>query len=216
MGIPQEQRRMTEPNAAYSLYATPSEFARFVVALLMSQPDPGTLGQSQIAPMLTSQVAVNDAGFDAKRPTVEVTRSADGSWGLGWGLQHMPGREAFWHWGDNGSFQAFVMGFPRLKAGMVCMANGANGRALWADLFGAVFGPIQPAIAWLTELYDGSKTTPMMTIEEAASYLRLHPLTIRRLAGQGTIPAFLIGRQWRIKRTLLDTWLADRSLRNLA
>ncbi|MBN1581084.1 MAG: excisionase family DNA-binding protein, partial [Anaerolineae bacterium] len=215
-GIPQEPGKMTEPNAAYSLYTTPSEFARFVTILLEPPPDPACLDRDQIARMLTPQIAVNDAGFDAKRPATGITLSTDVSWGLGWGLQHTPGKEAFWHWGDNGSFQAFVMGFPRSRSGMVCMANGENGRALWGDLFGAVFGRVQPAIAWLAGLYGGPKATPIMTIKEAADYLRLHSLTARRLAREGTIPAFKVGRQWRIKRTLLDVWLDERSLHNLA
>jgi excisionase family DNA binding protein len=55
------------------------------------------------------------------------------------------------------------------------------------------------------------KTPDMMTIAEVAKYLKLHELTVRRLAREGELPAFKVGRQWRIKRTLLETWIADRS-----
>ena len=58
------------------------------------------------------------------------------------------------------------------------------------------------------------ETAPMMDIEEVAEYLQLHPLTVRRLARDGEIPAFKVGRQWRIKRDLLDRWIADRSAQN--
>ena len=51
----------------------------------------------------------------------------------------------------------------------------------------------------------------MMTIAEVAKYLKLHELTVRRLAREGELPAFKVGRQWRIKRDLLETWIADRS-----
>jgi len=37
------------------------------------------------------------------------------AWGLGWGLQS----EGFWHWGDNGRFHAFALGFPAQKSGIV-------------------------------------------------------------------------------------------------
>jgi excisionase family DNA binding protein len=58
----------------------------------------------------------------------------------------------------------------------------------------------------------GADTTPdMMTIAEVAKYLKLHELTVRRLAREGELPAFKVGRQWRIKRDLLETWIADRS-----
>jgi excisionase family DNA binding protein len=38
-------------------------------------------------------------------------------------------------------------------------------------------------------------TAQMMTIDEVAKYLSLHPLTVRRLAREGRIPAFKVGRQ---------------------
>jgi tagatose 6-phosphate kinase len=44
----------------------------------------------------------------------------------------------------------------------------------------------------------------MLTIAEVAKYLKLHELTVRRLAREGELPAFKVGRQWRIKRDQLD------------
>jgi excisionase family DNA binding protein len=52
-----------------------------------------------------------------------------------------------------------------------------------------------------------NKAPPIMTVEEAAEYLQLDPLTIRRLAREGAIPACKLGRQWRLKRDLLNRWL---------
>jgi excisionase family DNA binding protein len=51
------------------------------------------------------------------------------------------------------------------------------------------------------------KADPVMTIDEVAEYLHIHTLTARRLAREGAIPAFKVGRQWRIKRALLDRWM---------
>ncbi len=56
---------------------------------------------------------------------------------------------------------------------------------------------------------------PIMTIAEVAQYLGLHELTVRRLAREGAIPALKLGRQWRIKRDLLEKWIEQRSLNNL-
>jgi excisionase family DNA binding protein len=53
-----------------------------------------------------------------------------------------------------------------------------------------------------------------MTVDEVAEYLHLHPLTVRRLARDGEIPAFKVGRQWRIKRDLLYRWIANQSAQN--
>lgn len=55
----------------------------------------------------------------------------------------------------------------------------------------------------------------IMTIEEVARYLSLHELTVRRLAREGEIPAFKIGRQWRVKRALLDRWIEREAMRNV-
>lgn len=60
-----------------------------------------------------------------------------------------------------------------------------------------------------------AKSDPIMTIDEVAEYLGLHPLTVRRLARDGEIPAFKVGRQWRVQRKLLDQWLAEESMKNL-
>jgi excisionase family DNA binding protein len=51
----------------------------------------------------------------------------------------------------------------------------------------------------------------MLTIAEVARYLKLHELTVRRLAREGELPAFKVGRQWRIKRNLLEKWIEERS-----
>ena len=59
------------------------------------------------------------------------------------------------------------------------------------------------------------KPDPIMTTDEVAEYLDLHPLTVRRLARDGEIPAFKVGRQWRVKRAILVRWLVEESMKNL-
>jgi excisionase family DNA binding protein len=55
----------------------------------------------------------------------------------------------------------------------------------------------------------------LMTVEEVAQYLSLHELTVRRLARAGEIPAFKVGRQWRVKKNLLDRWIGRETMRNI-
>ena len=62
---------------------------------------------------------------------------------------------------------------------------------------------------------DKEGLPPIMTIAEVAAYLGLHELTVRRLAREGAIPALKLGRQWRVKRDLLEKWIETRSLDNL-
>jgi excisionase family DNA binding protein len=62
---------------------------------------------------------------------------------------------------------------------------------------------------------ENQEFPPIMTIAEVAVYLGLHELTVRRLAREGSIPALKLGRQWRVKRDLLEKWIEKRSMYNL-
>lgn len=47
----------------------------------------------------------------------------------------------------------------------------------------------------------------LMTVEEAAGYLRVGKKTIYRLLNQGKIPATRVGQQWRFNKASIDEWL---------
>ena len=61
-----------------------------------------------------------------------------------------------------------------------------------------------------------AEANTVMTVDQVAKYLSLHPLTVRRLARDGEIPALKIGRQWRVKKELLDQWIVEQSEMNVA
>lgn len=50
----------------------------------------------------------------------------------------------------------------------------------------------------------------IMTLQQTAEYLHLHPVTLRNKARSGEIPAIKLGRQWRFIREELDAWLAQQ------
>jgi excisionase family DNA binding protein len=50
----------------------------------------------------------------------------------------------------------------------------------------------------------------VMTITEAAEYLRIAKDTLYKYASQGLVPAFKCGNRWRFKRTLLDAWVTKQ------
>jgi len=53
---------------------------------------------------------------------------------------------------------------------------------------------------------------PVMTLREAAHYLRLRPSELQTLAENGTLPAFKVDGRWRFLKTALDEWmLAQRA-----
>jgi excisionase family DNA binding protein len=47
----------------------------------------------------------------------------------------------------------------------------------------------------------------VMTLDQTAEYLHLHPVTLRNKARKGEIPGTKIGRQWRFLKEQLDAWL---------
>lgn len=50
-------------------------------------------------------------------------------------------------------------------------------------------------------------TTTVFTIEEAARYLKVHEQTIYKLARDGSLPGWKVGRSWRFHRDTLDQLL---------
>ena len=48
----------------------------------------------------------------------------------------------------------------------------------------------------------------LLTTTEAAEYLRLHPVTVRRKARAGEIPFIRLGGQWRFDEAILTEWVA--------
>ena len=47
----------------------------------------------------------------------------------------------------------------------------------------------------------------ILTLDEAAAYLRVHPRTLRLKASKGVIPGAKIGKVWRFHRKQLEEWL---------
>jgi len=70
-------------------------------------------------------------------------------WGLGWGIQRKDGREELWHWGDNGSFKAFVMMEPKTKSGVVMFANSEKGLEIAKPLVEEALGMEALEFEWL-------------------------------------------------------------------
>lgn len=44
----------------------------------------------------------------------------------------------------------------------------------------------------------------ILTAQEVATYLRVHPYTVKRLARTGKLPGFKVGGQWRFKKESLE------------
>lgn len=118
------------PNTAGSLITTVDEYARFMSRLMaQSRRDGLDLTEPSSREMLTIQTKINSSV----------------SWGLGIGLESYGGRSLFWHWGDNGTFKAFMMGDPAKGFGVIIFANAQNGHRIWQRVAAEVMGRDHPA-----------------------------------------------------------------------
>jgi excisionase family DNA binding protein len=52
--------------------------------------------------------------------------------------------------------------------------------------------------------------TTVLTLEEAAEFLKVHPSTIDRLLKSHTMPAFKIGSDWRFNQESIQRWIEER------
>ncbi len=70
-----------------------------------------------------------------------------------WGLQVTSGGNSSWHWGDNGCYRSFILGFAPEGHALVILTNGANGQEVVNRMLCEVLGGGYPALRWLTSVY---------------------------------------------------------------
>jgi CubicO group peptidase (beta-lactamase class C family) len=110
-----ERTRYLRANAAYSLYTTPTQYARLILALR----------QPEFAPMLARELRIDDAAA-VVRPG--DARSVATYRALGWSLEVTPEGDIAEHSGSNSSgFKAFGQLNPAKGSGLVIFANGDGG-----------------------------------------------------------------------------------------
>lgn len=58
----------------------------------------------------------------------------------------------------------------------------------------------------ISNILKEKRMTPkdILTAEEVAEFLRIHPYTVRRLARAGKLPGFRVGGQWRFDKKQID------------
>jgi excisionase family DNA binding protein len=54
----------------------------------------------------------------------------------------------------------------------------------------------------------------LLTVKELAEILRVNPMTVYRMAQNGTIPALKINSNWRFLETSIKEWLANKENTN--
>lgn len=66
------------------------------------------------------------------------------------------------------------------------------------------------------ETPKNNETFVILTVRDVAEYLRLSQAKVYRLAREGSLPVFRIGKAWRFRKDLLDEWLVRQSTMNAA
>lgn len=54
----------------------------------------------------------------------------------------------------------------------------------------------------------------LLTVKELAEILRVNPMTVYRMARNGSLPAIKINSNWRFQRTSIEEWLRTKEESN--
>lgn len=123
-GAPRKTLALRQPVAAFSLYTSVEDYARFLLALLND-------------PALSAQIA------DAP---VEVDPALNLAWGLGWGLEQADDGVHLWQWGNNPGYRAFAIASPGSGDALVMLSNSDGGLKMAAPLVRAAMPGEHPVL----------------------------------------------------------------------
>jgi CubicO group peptidase (beta-lactamase class C family) len=135
---------MTNGHAAYSLYTTAIDYAKFICGVLNGSG----LSEASASQMLSPQIQLDQNCTNCTN-TSDFTPSESNYWGLGFGLQKTDDGTSFWHWGDQGIYRCYTVAFQNQKSGLVYFTNSENGLSIRDDLVLAALGGDHSAFAWL-------------------------------------------------------------------
>lgn len=152
-------RKPSVPWAYASLHTTTLDYAKFVIAVMKGEG----LKKETAEQMLKTQVRVDESCFSClDAPPKQFSQNI--SWGLGWGLERIGNRKAFWHWGDNNNqYHNFIIAYPEEKSAVVIFTNSGNGHSIIPKIVSEALGGgsgAHPAFAWMGyEPYDSPAKT---------------------------------------------------------
>jgi CubicO group peptidase (beta-lactamase class C family) len=124
-----------QANAAYSLQTTAGDYATFIAAILNETG----LKKQTVQAMLSPQIQVPQKSSE---PTV-LSKKFPGDLDLAY--SSLGDGNAFWHWGDNNPFKAYVVAYKKEKTGVVYFANSYNGLSIIKEITELTTGGEQPA-----------------------------------------------------------------------
>ncbi len=130
-------------NAAYSLYCTPDDYARFIIEVMKEDRSAAySLSRKSIAEMLTPTIEIH-GNHGKKIPRTGPAQCVSVHRGLGWVVGKTKGDGIrVWHSGSNGTgFRCHSEFNPKKRAGIVIMTGSVNGESLYQPLLSAIQFP---------------------------------------------------------------------------
>jgi CubicO group peptidase (beta-lactamase class C family) len=115
-------------NAAWSLYTTLNDYAKFVTHIMRTSKELGSVASR----MLIS--------------SVHVAKGVE--WGLGWGIQSTLPNPSFWHWGSIAGFRHYVVGYPDEKVGVIVLTNSEAAFKMVDSVMALSIGGSYPSYDW--------------------------------------------------------------------
>ena len=128
-----ERKKYLHSNAAYTLYTTSDEYAKFIMEIMRpSNVSEFYLSNEMLREILTHQVRV-DTRDVIDRPGRNLGLFSFR--GLGWGIDSTITGDVVYHSGSNQTgFRCYSQSSPKDGSGIVIMTNGENGSELWQRL----------------------------------------------------------------------------------
>jgi len=150
--------RTTSPNGGASLITTPTDYARYLCALMNDT----VLKPETIQEMLFPHIKATE--FDGTEHDEHV------SWGWGWGIQPGTTENGFFHWGNNGELRGFTVAYKNKGEGLIFFSNSENAFALAEPLVKLITDEPQYGMQWLEfeeQRYDNPRRIAQRSMEKA-------------------------------------------------
>jgi excisionase family DNA binding protein len=65
------------------------------------------------------------------------------------------------------------------------------------------------------EVRTMAEAREVMNIRQASAYLGISPDTLYKYVSEERIPAFKLGNRWRFKKSKLDEWMEEQSMKSM-
>jgi CubicO group peptidase (beta-lactamase class C family) len=194
-----------EANVAHSFQTTGPDYGRFLVTILNKKG----LSAKTFADAYKAQPHSSFQDYPGKL-----------AWGLGLGYGQSDYGNYFWQWGDNGTYKAFLIGFPDKKEGLVYFTNSSNGLSVAKEVLNLFFNWSGMALNWLNYSkfqdpgFEFNQRLSQMSAQEAIKpYMLTDGSRIDTTRIDADICADMVGNLVSQKRWEEAKWLAEAAVK---